>query len=139
MESVADITWRVEFIETTLKNSNLLLRLLYDVDDAKNVQEDIGEAEYDLEVVLERYCDLANRVQTQQSVYTDMCKERIEFQDKIKELEEKLGIVKDSKKTGIRNVALKVFKNKQSKDVIKISNADRMLILGAMNDQMTIT
>jgi len=121
------MTWRVEFIETTLKNS-------YDVDDAKLIREDISKAKYDLECMLENYDKLVGHIQTQQSVYRDMCKERIEFQDKIDELEEKLGIIKDSKKIGMRNVALRVFKNRKPKDTIKISDTDKMLIIDMMND-----
>ena len=116
MESISDISWRVEFIVTTLKNSATLLKLLYDVDDANLIREDINEAKYDLECILENYDKLVGHVQTQKATNNAMCKERLEFQNRIDELEEKLGIVKDSKKIGIRNVALRMFKNKQPKE-----------------------
>lgn len=134
MNDISDISGRVEFIETTLKNCKILLRLLYDIEDAKHVQEDIEYSLHDAEEIYQRYDTLANRVITQQSVYRDMCKERIEFQNKIDELEEKLGIVKDSKKIGMRNVALRVFKNKEPKDTVKISDTDKMLIIDMINN-----
>ena len=101
METISDISERVEFIEVTLKNCKTLLQLLHDVDDVKYVQEDIGYALYNAEEISERYCTLADRIITQKSIYRDMCKERIEFQNRIEELENKLGIVAASKKTGL--------------------------------------
>jgi len=136
MKPISDITERVEFIECTLKNSALLLKLLYDVEDAKYVQEDISYASHNINEIYERYCGLADRVKTQQSIYNDMCKEKIKFQNKIEELEKKLSIVKDGKKIGMRNVALRVFKNKQPRDVVELSDTDKMLIIDIMNNNI---
>lgn len=135
MEPVSDMTARVEFIEATLRNSALLLRLLYDVEDAKHVQEDIEYALYDAQEISERYCTVANRLIKSERNFEKLRREKHELNKKIEELEGKLGIVKDSKKIGMRNIALRVFKNKEPKDTIKISDTDKMLIIEMMNNQ----
>ena len=134
MNDISDISGRTDFIRNTLINCNTLLRLLYDVDDAKHVREDIEYSLHDIEEIYERYDTLANRIITQQSVHRDMCKERLDFQDQIRELQEKLCIVNNGKRTGIRNVALRVFKNKEPKRTSYINDTDKMIVIDMMNN-----
>lgn len=134
MDTISDISGRTDFIETTLKNCDTLLRLLYDVEDAKHVREDIDYSLHDINEVCQRYDTIANRLMKTEQNFERIRREKHELNKKIEELENKLGVIKDSKKIGMRNVALRVFKNKQPKDTIKISDTDKMLLINLIDN-----